>query len=183
MLDRVFNAQVVDPASSGVNLPQVHAVAEIRHAEATRMELARVAGVNDAKLVDDLLNANISAESFPAFLLFPSAYLAWADGRVSLGESGAVIIQSASQGLQGNSKAIGLLQSWLDSPPSVLLWNLWKEYAAARKTASSPDEAKAFRESTLSLATVVATAAGGLFGFGTICGAEQKIINEMHAVL
>ncbi len=149
----------------------------------TKSALAAMTGIQDPAVIDELFAAGISTDTLAAFSLVPLVAVAWADGSVALEEREAILKAAANEGIQTESNAGKLLQDWLvDTPPDDLLAT-WKDYASAVKASVSNKAQKRIAGDVLGRARAVAKAAGGILGIGSISESEEKVLEELSAVL
>ncbi|HAY79658.1 MAG TPA: hypothetical protein DCY79_07620 [Planctomycetaceae bacterium] len=149
----------------------------------TKSALAAMTGIQDPAVIDELFAAGISTDTLAAFSLVPLVAVAWADGSVALEEREAILKAAANEGIQTESNAGKLLQDWLvDTPPDDLLAT-WKDYASGVKASVSNKAQKRIAGDVLGRARAVAKAAGGILGIGSISESEEKVLEELSAVL
>lgn len=151
--------------------------------ESSAKALAAATGLVDEVLLEHLVDAGIDATKIAGLALVPVVWVAWADGTVTSDERRAVIHASLGSNIDSESSAAQLVQHWLQERPKNNLWELWKEYATAVQASLSPSIAMLVSSAIIDQATSVAQAAGNRSGKRAINVAEQKVIDEMKAVL
>ena len=73
------------------------------------------------------------------------------------------------------------LEHWLEKRPDAKLLVLWKGYVTALVPTLTESAQKALKEDLLGRARAVATAAGGLLGFGNkVSASEQAVLEELE---
>lgn len=151
-------------------------------AQERELELAAATGITDKMILADLGKAEADIGAIAALGLIPLAEVAWADGRISPGESTAALKAAASMGVPEGSHAYDLLEKWLKNRPSPGLMAAWKEYVKALAKSWGRDRTKHVRQAIIGRATSVAQAAGGILGLGNkVSPKEQLVLNELES--
>jgi hypothetical protein len=146
------------------------------------LELAAATGITDRMILTDLGRAEADIGAIAALGLIPLAEVAWADGRISPGESTAALKAAASMGVPEGSHAYDLLEKWLKNRPSPGLLSAWKEYVKALAKSWGRDRTAHVRQAIIGRATSVAQAAGGILGLGNkVSPKEQLVLNELES--
>lgn len=143
--------------------------------------LAELTGVSDDQLLDDLIEAGVSAESIAAMSLYPLVAVAWADGKVEKQERIAVLRAAHEQGIVEGSAAHRLLEDWLAQKPSAKLTKTWQEYVAALKKTLGKSAMKKLEASIMERAQDVAESAGGILGLGALSKQEKQALKDLKA--
>ena len=143
-----------------------------------RDAMAATSGINDAAILDRLIDQGLNPASVAAVALVPLVAVAWADGKLEEKERRAVLEGAASSGLTADMAGYELLDSWLREAPPPSLMAAWVDYARALASNMEPDDRREFRETLLTRAKAVATAVGGGFA-----GLGSKVSDAEHAVL
>jgi hypothetical protein len=142
-------------------------------ADEAKEVLAAATGVTDQMVIKEL--AGLSAPQFLAVLgIFPLVEVAWCGSRVSPKERKAVLAAAAQMGLPPDSPAPHLLDRWLESRPAESAVSLWKEYVQAVCATLKPETVAKLKEAVIGRARNVASAAGGLLGFGNKVSADEQ---------
>jgi len=150
--------------------------------ESEKQELIRSTQIEESELLSRLLKAGFCSESLSALELFPIAFVAWASGSVTDSERKAVLGSLVDYGLLVNQASNDRFQGWLETRPDRELFLLWKDYITAKLSPVSNEVRHAVGIRLLKKSMQVAIASGGLLGFGTICIAEQVILDEISEV-
>lgn len=95
----------------------------------SRNTLAEMSGITDPSVLNDLLRAGVSENTFSAFMLLPLLEVAWANGTVDGRERRIIKRAAISLGIKSESSSAALLEFWLDAKPSHLVTEAW--YAVA----------------------------------------------------
>jgi len=150
--------------------------------ESEKQELIRSTQIEESELLSRLLKAGFCSKSLSALELFPIAFVAWASGSVTDSERKAVLGSLVDYGLLVNQASNDRFQGWLETRPDRELFLLWKDYITAKLSPVSNEVRHAVGIRLLKKSMQVAIASGGLLGFGTICIAEQVILDEISEV-
>jgi hypothetical protein len=141
--------------------------------------MANATGIEDKELLRRMRNLGLDSESVVAMKFFPIAMVAWASGTVTEAERQNAEQAILSSDLIGNGKAIEQFRLWLVEKPCEQWWPLWEEYVQATSTAVVADLPMSKGKRIWQLAQRVAVASGGVWGFGAICAAEQRILKRI----
>lgn len=146
-----------------------------------RQELATATGIGDEALLQSLVDQGISAESLVALSLVPVVAVAWADGKLDDKERAEIL--SGTDGIEENEVSGHLLNDWLAEKPSSELFEAWKSFAKSVMDNQSDATKTILQDNLYARCTAVAKAHGGTFGFGSISPSEQKMLDQIKAVL
>jgi hypothetical protein len=107
--------------------------------------------------------------------------VAWADREVAATERGAILDAAAERGVEKGTPAFELLTHWLEHKPSAPLREAWAEYVKLLSSRMAAQDRAHFRDSILSKAHEVATAAGGVLGIGPkISRREREVLERIE---
>src|SRR5688572_29758956 len=126
-----------------------------------KRKLAHVSGVVEERVLHNLVQAGMTAESLTAVTLAPMIEVAWCDGNVSAEERDAIVNAAADQGIKSDTAAFGLLKSWLEQRPDSHIIAAWKDYVQDVSSKMPPDSVVALKKAMIDRVTKVASAAGG----------------------
>jgi len=139
--------------------------------------------MTELQLRDALKALGMDRQSFRALPLLPLIQVAWADGQVQ-DEERTLILELARDKYKLNEEGMLLLRNWLQHPPS-------KEYVergqsalvalCIRRGGSTLD--RSILQDVLAFSQRVASAAGGLFGFGTVKRSESLALKQIAEAL
>jgi len=150
--------------------------------EGEKQELIQATQIEDPALLSRLLKAGFCSETLSALELVPIAFIAWASGSVTHPERKVVVGSLVDYGILVSRASNDRFQGWLDTRPDRGLFLLWKDYTTAKLSSVGCEVRHAIGIRLLKKSTEVAMASGGLLGFGTICDAEQVILDEISEV-
>jgi len=150
--------------------------------ESEKQELIRSTQIEEPELISRLVEAGFHSETLSALELVPIAFVAWASGSVTEQERKVVMNLLEDYGLLINQASSDQFRGWLDSRPDQKLYVLWKDYIAAKLGSVNSEVGHALGIRLIKKSTEVAMASGGLLGFGTICDAEQAILDEISHI-
>lgn len=151
-------------------------LAALRQEEAAGIKA--VLRTND-EVAAEALELGFDREAARILHLVPVIQVAWADGEIQTAERAKILEMAASRGV-GDGPALEFLELLLSERPS----NAFFERTNHLITQLLADDASG-RDSDdlLERARAVASAAGGIFGFGTISGPEKELLEELAAML
>jgi hypothetical protein len=151
--------------------------------EAALQRLSDAAGTSDEDTLRDLQQLGYTAETVVLLYAVPLVDVAWADGRVSDAERGAVIAAARARGVEPGSRADRQVARWLVSPPSSTLSDGTLHALGAVLATRPPDARDAAVRDLLATCTTVAEASGGVLGFGTVSDQEQRALDRIRRAL
>ena len=160
-------------------------VSRMREQEAagTRREsLSAASGITDATTLDSLDSLGLTAESWAALSLVPLIAVAWADGTLAPEERSAVLASAERAGIATGTPPRGLLDRWLEQPPTTDLLPAWETYVRGATATLDAAGRTRLRDGALAPAHAVAHAEGGGFlGLGRkVSAAEQAVLDRLH---
>ena len=143
-------------------------------------EIRQATQITDHKVLTELIDCGVRAESLNLLTLVPMVHVAWANGRIEEEERAAILEAAATVGVRADSPGFVLLNGWLCCRPHRTLIRTWKDYVVAIRRFLSPEAYQVLRSSTVNRARFVAEAAGGLMGFLKVSRAEEAAIQELN---
>lgn len=144
--------------------------------EATRKRLAERSGVADEEILKDLQALGYTPETVMLLHLVPLLQMAWAEGDVSDRERELIIEAARARGIDKDSPADKQLATWLTSRPSNELFDRTLRAIGAILETRPSEERDANQRDLLSRLTAIATASGGILGFGKVSAQEQQVL-------
>ena len=158
----------------------IEKLAQIKRSTDAKEALARVSGLTDPKVLERLVQLEITPEILVALTVVPLIEVAWADGEIEPKERKAVV--EAARSLRHGAEPIapGVLESWLDKKPDPKLVSTWQVYVQGLCTSLTPAERERLREQIVGHARQVAQASGGILGLGSkISASEEKVLARL----
>src|SRR5690349_21532449 len=127
-------------------------------------KLAHVAEIMDQRVLRELVNVGVKAESLLAMRFVPMIRVAWADRTMSRQEKEAILkaVESENENLKPGTPTYNLLSEWLEKPPDSAVFNAWKAYIHALAQNMPPGSLTGLRDRTSDLCYRAARAAGGV---------------------
>jgi len=141
-------------------------------------KLAHVSGIVEERVLKNLVQAGVTAETLAAVSLIPLVEVAWCDGSVSPEERDAVLNAAAKAGIHPDSAAYGLLGQWLQDRPDTHIITAWREYVKELAHLMPKENLAEMKRHMVDRCTRVAEAAGGFLGLATISKSERAKIDE-----
>jgi hypothetical protein len=146
----------------------------------TREALSEISGIHNAKVLDKLIELEVSPQILASMAVVPLIEVAWADGRIDDNERVAVLAGAVGNGIVKGSTDYALLENWLLHRPPVKLLDAWMHYIEGLCEIMSKEERNAFKNDLMGRARKVAEASGGVLGLGKISSEEQSILKKME---
>ena len=141
-----------------------------------RESLQAVSGIEDAAVLDSLLEQNITPETLAAVSLIPLVSVAWSDGVMEDSEKTAILKAAEGTGVASGTSTYSMLESWLTTQPEAGLLESWEGYIGAVVGSLDSAAGSQLKTSLLSRAKAVAEAAGGFLGLGNKVSASEKAV-------
>lgn len=142
-------------------------------------KLAHVSGIVEERVLKNLVEAGVRAETLTAVTLIPMVEVAWCDGSVSIEERDAVLNAAAKAGIHPDTASYELLRQWLQNRPDPHIVAAWKDYVTEVSRLMPKESLAEFKRNMLDRCTRVAEAAGGFLGLATISKHERAKIDEL----
>jgi hypothetical protein len=152
-------------------------------AEAQRRRLGEQAGVADEGILRDLQELGYTSDTVRLLHLMPLIQTAWAEGNISAKERELILRAARSRGIEAGSSADQQLMRWLTDRPSEELFEKTLRAIRAILQSRSPEEREASEKDLLSLCTAIASASGGIVGFGAVSEDERRILAHISEEL
>jgi hypothetical protein len=147
--------------------------------EATRRQMAERTGVADEEVLRNLQELGFTPDTVMLLHLVPLLQMAWAEGGVSDRERDLIIEAARAHGIGKGSAADQQLTTWLVQPPSDAVFERALGAVAAILQARTSDERESSQRDLVSRLTSVASASGGILGFGKISAEEQQVLTRV----
>lgn len=155
-----------------------------REAEQQRQELAEGTGTTNEEVLKTLQELGYTRDTVLLLHLIPLISVAWADDKVSGPERELIIEAAKLRGIAEDTAAYKQLNEWLTNRPSEAFIDQTLRVIANLAETNTADETVTRRQNLLDLATRVATASGGILGFGSkISAEEQEVLDRIATSL
>ena len=154
----------------------------------TRSRLEAKTGVRDEELLDRILRSGLTEETVVALPLLPVALTAWASGEVTADEAIAAefIVFDRSMSIGGGASigdaAVEQFRQWLQNRPDETWVKLWLDYSEQRRQIVGDIQHYGLGVLIHEVATRVAKASGGWFGYGSVCSQEAEMLSRIREV-
>ncbi len=139
-------------------------------------------GIQDAKVLQALYDLGVSPASLAALRVFPLIAVAWADDKTTAAER-TTVHMIADRYIQPDSAAATLLKQWLDHQPTEAMFEAWEIYANAMFESLPASESASLKKTLVEEINEVATASGGIMGWGAVSRTEESAIMRIKAAL
>jgi hypothetical protein len=149
--------------------------------EATRRQLAERTGLADEDVLKDLMALGYTPETVMLLHLVPLVQMAWAEGSVSDRERELIVEAARARGIDAGSAADAQLTSWLTTRPSEALFDQTLRAIRTILEAGPADAREAGQRDLLAHLTSIASASGGILGFGKVSPQEQEVLSRVTA--
>jgi hypothetical protein len=149
--------------------------------EATRRQLAERTGLADEELLRDLMALGYTPETVMLLHLVPLVQMAWAEGSVSDRERDLIVEAARARGIEAGSAADAQLAAWLTTRPSQALFDQTLRAIRTILEAGTSDARDASQRDLLAHLTTIASASGGILGFGKVSPEEQEVLSRVTA--
>jgi len=163
------------------NQEKLAAMKQKLDSQRTKDELRKASGMSDDAVLDQLVALGLRANTIAALSLVPLIQVAWADGAIQDNERTAILQGAHGKGLEEGSDGYELLQSWLKRRPGDELFAAWEAYIKSLAAQLNDEQNRLLRNQIVGFAKLVATAAGGILGFGKVSATEEKVLTRIEA--
>ena len=144
--------------------------------EATRRRMAEQSGVADQEILRDLQALGYTPETLMLLHVVPLVQMAWAEGSVSDSERDLIVQAARTRGVDKDSAADRQLAAWLADRPSDELFAKTLRAIGAILESRPPEERDATQKDLVARVTAIASASGGILGFGKVSPQEQQVL-------
>jgi hypothetical protein len=166
------------------NAKKIKAMREKLKVENTREGLRKASGLTSDALLDRLVELGMSADTVAALNLIPLIHVAWADGVMQNEEREAILNGAKDRGIDSDSPAYEILDTWLANEPESTLFEAWSGYVKAfAKEHLNDEQFEELRQQILGFAQSVAEAAGGFLGINAVAKSERDAIDAIKAAM
>jgi hypothetical protein len=148
-------------------------------AEAAQQQLGQHTGVADPQILAELHELGYTSDTISLLHVVPLVQMAWAEGHVSQRERDLIIEAARARGIESGSAADTQLAGWLAARPSEALFTATLRAIAAMLAARPDAEREAGHKDLLSYLTSIASASGGVLGFGAVSDQERAVLERV----
>ena len=159
----------------------IQKIRETEEAQHGREELAKVTGIGDAEVIQELIENGIRAESLVALSLVPLIFVADADHVLEDKEIDAILDAAIDAGLEPESASHQLLLTWLEREPDPELLEAWRHYIQALVHVLPKEQIAQMQADILARCRQVAQSAGGFLGRGSISSQEKGMLSHIES--
>jgi len=145
-------------------------------ADAARDALGATTGVADTQLLQDLHELGYTPETLSLLHVVPLVQMAWAEGHVSMRERDLIIEAARARGIESGSDADRMLAGWLATRPSDELFTTTLRAISAMLQSRPDAEREASRKDLVSYLSSIASASGGVLGWGAVSDEERAVL-------
>lgn len=149
---------------------------KIERMKRNRETLAEVSGIHNAKVLDRLIELEVSPEVLACMAVVPLIEIAWADGQVDDVERKAVLKAASESGMKKGSVDYALLDAWLKHRPPEKLLMAWAHYIEGLCSTLSAKEIESLKSELMGKAEKIASATGGILGLAFNVSPEEKAV-------
>ena len=149
--------------------------------DATRRQMAERAGVADEEILRDLQALGYTPETVMLLHLVPLVQMAWAEGSVSDRERDLIVEAARARGIEAGSPADQQLTGWLTNRPASDFFDKTLRAIGAILESRPAGERDASQRDLLSQLTTIASASGGILGFGKVSPQEEQVLSRITA--
>jgi hypothetical protein len=142
--------------------------------ENERRQLTEELGNLDEELIDALQKLGFTRETLPLLHLTPLVQMAWAEGKVTVGERNLINEIAQKHGVSPETTAYQKLNEWLDiQPPEQFFENARTAIYLVNQTLP-PEKQAVTTNDILTYCTRIAEASGGILGIGNKVSPEER---------
>jgi hypothetical protein len=151
--------------------------------ESRRQQMAERTGVADQDVLADLEALGYGPDTVGLLHLVPLVQMAWAEGGVSARERQLVTEAARARGVTAGSDADRQLATWLADRPSAEFFDRTLRVIGAILAGRPEAERTTTKQDLLAYTTAIASASGGLMGFGKMSGEERELLKQISQEL
>jgi tellurite resistance protein len=144
-------------------------------------DLRKASGMTDDAVLQHLVTLGLRANTIAALSLVPLVAVAWADGEIQDDEKQAIMQGAHGKGLDEGTPGYDLLLGWLSKRPEPGLLDAWVEYIKALSGQLNDEQSRLLKNQIVGFAKMVATASGGILGFGKVSAKEEALLHRIEA--
>jgi hypothetical protein len=143
------------------------------HDDVARRSMAERTGILDQEVLQELSTLGYTPETVTLLHLVPLLQVAWAEGGVSDREQTLIVEAARMRGIESGSAADIQLATWLAERPSTEFFEQTLNVIGRILRARPLEERDTRQHDLLSYCRAIASASGGVLGFGKISAEEE----------
>ena len=151
-------------------------------AEQAREALSSTSGLKDPQLLRELGDLGFTPETVGLLPIVPIIQIAWAEGGVSPAERDLIVRLARTRGVEDGSPADRQLTEWMTTRPSDAVFASAGRLIRAMLDAGSA-AAGLSADDLVAYCEQIASASGGVFGFGRVSGEERALLKRIADTL
>ena len=154
-------------------------IEKMRHAAAAeedRQQLAKISGLEDPALLQDLKDLGFTPGTVGLLPLVPLLRVAWAEGGITGAERDLLTRLARSRGVAEGSEADRQLAAWMDRQPDEAVFARAGRLIRAMLDSRSPETSDLSADDLVEYCERIAAASGGVFGIGRVSAEEKKLL-------
>jgi len=151
--------------------------------DAVRRQLSERSGVADDEILADLQALGYTPDTVTLLHLVPLVQIAWAEGGVSDRERQLIVEAARAHGVEAGSPADAQLAGWLDNCPSDVFFERTLRAVGAVLESTPAGERQTAGRDLLAYSSAIASASGGILGFGKVSEAERQVLARISEEL
>jgi ADP-ribose pyrophosphatase YjhB (NUDIX family) len=144
--------------------------------DAARRSMAERTGILDQDVLQELSTLGYTHETVALLHLVPLLQVAWAEGGVSDRERTLIVEAARARGIESGSAADSQLATWLAERPSTEFFEQTLNAIGKILRARPLEERDTRQHDLLSYCRSIASASGGVLGFGKISLEEERAL-------
>jgi hypothetical protein len=148
-------------------------------AEEDRQQLAKMSGLDDPALLQDLKDLGFTPATVGLLPLVPVLRVAWAEGGITGAERDLLVRLARSRGVAEGSEADRQLAAWMDRQPDDAVFARAGRLIRAMLDSRSPETSDLSAEDLVDYCERIAAASGGVFGIGRVSAEEKKLLSSI----
>jgi hypothetical protein len=150
--------------------------------DTTLAQFRSATGIENASVLEALYGLGVTPAALAALRAYPLIAVAWADGSTTADE--VATVRSISEKHFSRDSAAGeLVERWLATPPAPGMLDLWESCLSAMFHEMPAADASALKAKLVEEINEVATASGGLLGWGAVSQSEKNTMQRIKAAL
>lgn len=158
----------------------VEKIRKAAEADTAKEGIGAATGLTDPALLSELHALGFTAETIVLLPLVPAVQMAWAEGGVTADEMELILALARARGVTEGSAAHTQLVDWLKVKPADEVISGAGRLIAAVMAAGGNATANLTADDLVAQAEKIASASGGLFGFGRISVEEKGILARLN---